>query len=293
MIPHWFDSIGWSPPHAHSGIGDEPSWDGSIQPEATLLVWHHRGSEYGDYFHFSRYLELAAVRVKRLVVHCDVRLVRLVRLMRGVSEVSSWDQRTPDYDVQCPVLALPKLLTTPDQIPPPALVQVSLPSVSSPWLRRLKGCPRPWIGVCWQGGRMNPMDCYRSFSQDLFSILADAGMNLISIQKRELVSNPRIRDLGPDYQRGDWLNTAVTLRHLDRVIGPETALLHLAGSLGIPAWLVLAIPTDWRWFPAEREDGQVDDSRTPWYPSMRVFRQETAGEWIPVFQKMAEVFTGE
>ena len=297
MIPRWFDYIIWDslwkpPSHLRGDIPDVPPWDGSVQPGATMLVWNTFG--HGDCFQFARYLKLAAARVGRIVVQFDFHLSRLARWLPGVSGVSPWFQGplVPAPDFHCPLLALPMLLTQHDQIPPPALVDVALPEAPLSWLGRLETMPRPRIGVCWQGGKANPIDPQRSFPVLSFSRLVDAGMNLVAVQKGELITDFRIRSLGPDYQRGDWLDTAVTLRHLDLVIGPDTALPHLAGSLGVPTWLVVPTPCDWRWFPA-KHDGQLDESRTPWYPAMRIFRQQVPGDWISPFRQMIDEFARE
>jgi Glycosyltransferase family 9 (heptosyltransferase) len=111
------------------------------------------------------------------------------------------------------------------------------------------------------------------------------GVSLVSLQKghgaeqRTDVTFP-VFDLGPSYAAGDWLDTAAIVSQLDLVISPDTAISHLAGALARPVWLALSCRSEWRWMR------QRDDS--PWYPSLRLFRQDRLGDWGPVFLRMAE-----
>ena len=189
-IPDWFQHMRWKVPEDRDGVTDRPQWDGSIQPDATLLVWHHYA--YGDGFQFARYLKLAAARVGRVIADFDARQAPLMRFVPGVHEVSTWGQGSPVHDIQCCLFQLPELLTTLEDIPPPSLIHVSFPGATVPWLENFVSLPRPWVGVCWQGDRRNYLDPHRSFSPHFLSILANTGVTLISLQQNELITDHRI-----------------------------------------------------------------------------------------------------
>ena len=151
------------------------------------------------------------------------------------------------------------------------------------WSRR-SGAEGFKIGICWQsrggvGGR--------SFSlSDLRGISEVPGIRLISLQKREAASDSpvglELMDLGEDFDAGPdgFLDTAAAMMACDLVISTDTSVAHLAGALGVPTWLVLRHNPDWRWMK--------DRSDSPWYPTMRLFRQKTAGVWTPVFAEIRQ-----
>ncbi|MGO9469434.1 MAG: glycosyltransferase family 9 protein, partial [Isosphaeraceae bacterium] len=149
------------------------------------------------------------------------------------------------------------------------------------------------IGIVWQGNPKHRTDRMRSFRLDQLEPLARVpGVRLISLQKehgldqlsalngRFSVATLRNETSGPEDER-DFLDTAAIVSQLDLVVTPDSAVAHLAGSLGTPVWVGLPSVAEWRWM-LERED-------SPWYPSMRLFRQQTAGDWPGVFERMAQM----
>jgi len=150
------------------------------------------------------------------------------------------------------------------------------------------------IGIAWQGNRQARVDLGRSFPLEMFLPLANlTGVRLISLQKNEgaeelaqLGAELGIEDLGPNFDAGDqaFLDSAAVMQQLDLVITSDTALAHLAGALGRPVWVALQHVPDWRWM-LERAD-------TPWYASMRLFRQSTPGDWQQVFDEMRDALAG-
>ena len=140
------------------------------------------------------------------------------------------------------------------------------------------------IGICWQGNRANPNDCWRSIPLTAFTGLARLpGVRLYSLQMgtgREQIAAPDdpfpMVDLAD--RLGDLYNTAAILRNFDLVISCDSAPVHLAGALGLPVWLPLSAAPDWRWM-LQRED-------SPWYPTVRLFRQTTLGDWTGVFHRI-------
>ena len=138
------------------------------------------------------------------------------------------------------------------------------------------------VGVAWRGNPKQEMDRRRSFDvKQLEPLFGLEDVTLVSLQKghREDLAGTPIVDLGDEYQDGDWLETAAVVQNLDLVITPCSGIAHLAGALGAPVWMALAEPGCWRWL-TERED-------SVWYPSMRIFRQPSRGNWPPVFERMA------
>jgi hypothetical protein len=147
------------------------------------------------------------------------------------------------------------------------------------------------IGIAWQGNRDHPGDRWRSFPLIQFGCLARLpGVALISLQQgdgveqlaelagRFEVTDPCVGSHERDDQR-DFLDTAALLSGLDLVVAPDTSIAHLAGSLGVPVWVALSKVGEWRWL--------IDRNDSPWYPTMRLFRQRSLGDWDDVFERMA------
>jgi hypothetical protein len=145
------------------------------------------------------------------------------------------------------------------------------------------------IGIAWQGNPRFCDDRWRSIPLEAFSPLAEInGVRLISLQKgpgreqlEKVADKLRIFDLAQslDETRGPFMDTAAVMQHLDLVISSDTAVAHLAGALGVPVWLALPLVPDWRWL--------LHRSDSPWYPTMRLFRQTHFGKWTDVFERMA------
>ena len=143
------------------------------------------------------------------------------------------------------------------------------------------------MGISWQGNPETQYDLTRSIPLNQFSTLAKVeGVRLISLQKgkgtEQIAGRFDLIDLGPrlDVSRGAFLDTAAVLKNLDLLITCDSALSHLAGALGVPTWVALPAVPDWRWF--------LDRESSPWYPSVRLFRQEMAGDWSRPFRRMAD-----
>ena len=197
----------------------------------------------------------------------------------------------PDYDVQAPLMSLPALCGTTTLMAVPAevpYVRVDPGRIES-WRRRLGDENGLRIGVVWQGNPRHPWDRHRSAPlASLEPLGRAAGVRLFSLQKGpgreqigEVAGRFAVVDLGGelDEDGGAFLDTAAVMQSLDLVVSVDTAAAHLAGALGVPVWLALSRIADWRWL-RERAD-------TPWYPSMRLFRQKELGDWRTVFAGMA------
>jgi tetratricopeptide (TPR) repeat protein len=267
----------------------QPIWDGSSLAGRTILLYSEGG--VGDTIQFVRY---AAV-VKRLgatvILGCREHILPLLKSCPGIDRFVAAGSVPPDFDVQISLMSLPRVLktalsTVPAEIPylrPDAKLQQT-------WHRRLSRCSGFKIGIAWQGNPENRHDRQRSIPLAHFARLARIdGVSLISLQKglgteqlRAAADSFRVLELGAglDKRSGAFMDTAAVMKSLDLVITADTSIGHLAGALGVPVWIALAFMPDWRWL-LHRED-------SPWYPTMRLFRQSKPGDWDGVFARMAE-----
>jgi hypothetical protein len=266
----------------------QPRWDGGDLTGRTILVHAEQG--HGDIFHFIRYLPLVRRWSGRVLFECPAALHPLLSNCSGPDELLASAAPLPPFDVHAPLLSLPHLLNLPDpkdSPSPPYLI--ANPALIAQWqteLSQLDGCK---IGINWQGNPKHTKDSRRSIPLAEFLPLAQVpGVRLISLQKgfgkdqlADVANNGLVLDLGSrlDETAGAFVDTAAALHGLDLVITSDTALAHLAGALGRPVWLALSAAPDWRW--------QLTGDATPWYPSMRLFRQSTLGDWATVFAQIA------
>jgi hypothetical protein len=169
------------------------------------------------------------------------------------------------------------------------------PALIERWGRELQPIEGFKIGIGWQGDPAFRFDPMRSVPLHHFAALAAIpGVRLISLQKHDGVEQMAAnRDRVPlidfgdrlDASGGSFMDTAAIMKNLDLVITSDTATAHLAGGLGVPTWLATSFAPDWRWFQGR------DDS--PWYPSMRLFRQSRLGDWSDVFARLADAVRAE
>ena len=188
-----------------------------------------------------------------------------------------------EFDCHAALLDLPRLLaTTAETIPPPGDLLAVPAELVAPWAERIGAGEGLRVGIVWAGRRTHVNDAKRSIAAaTLAPLAAVAGVRLYSLQlghegAAEAAFGGRVTDLAPHL--GDFADTAAAMRALDLVISVDTSAVHLAGALGRPVWTLLPFTPDWRW--------QFDRADSPWYPSMRVFRQETAGDWPGVIARV-------
>jgi tetratricopeptide (TPR) repeat protein len=279
----------WQRPQTPPRSFRQPRWDGSILPQKTILLWSEQG--LGDVIQFVRYAAVVKQRVGRVVLYCPPPLVPLLSGCPGVDQIVAEGQVVAGFDIQAPLMSLPRLLGTTLETVPQGIPYVLVDSARvAAWRARLPGAGTLRIGIVWQGNPRHAWDRHRSAPLASWEALARvAHVTLISLQKgpgREQLDAVRKRfdvwDLGDelDESGGAFVDTAAVMASLDLVVTVDTAAAHLAGALGVPVWLALSRIADWRWL-REHED-------TPWYPSMRLFWQKQLGDWPAVFASMAE-----
>jgi tetratricopeptide (TPR) repeat protein len=279
----------WKRPQTPPRPFGQPRWNGSCLPDKTILLWSEQG--LGDTIQFVRYASVVKERVGRVIFYCPPPLVPLLSGCPGVDQIVAEGEIVTDFDVQAPLMSLPAicgttLATVPADIP---YVQVDPERVAA-WRERLPGGDSFRIGIIWQGNPRHGWDRHRSAPLLSLEPLARLdGVSLVSLQKgpgREQIGalgeRFTVLDWGDelDASSGAFVDTAAVMQSLDLVVTVDTAAAHLAGALGVPVWLALARIADWRWLR------DCDD--TPWYPSMRIFRQKQVGDWRTVFEGMAE-----
>lgn len=259
-------------------------WDGLCgPPKKTLLIWSEQG--LGDTLQFCRYAQLVADPDTRVFLEVQQPLKSLLATSLKKITILGHGDPLPDFDFHCPLLTLPKLLA----------IQPEHPRSSTPYLFAEPGYrgtqpPRPCkpapsrIGVVWSG---NPHpfaanDHRRSIPFTLFKQLFSDEYEWVSLQKevapadQSLIKQTKLQNCSSTIH--DFADTAALIETVDLVISIDTSVAHLAGAMGKPTWTLLPYVADWRWL-LDRED-------SPWYPTMRLFRQPAAGDWPAVLHRV-------
>jgi tetratricopeptide (TPR) repeat protein len=260
-------------------------WNGEDLAGKTLFVFHEL--YLGDMIQFCRYARLAELAGARVILAAPPMLHALLRTLSPTLELIGAADTPPHYDYQCALLSLPRAFRSAIAATTPYLA--AEPVRLAHWRERL-GSDGFRIGLCWQGSTLPYADVMqRSFPLAGLAPLADArpDVRLISLQKysgleqlRQLPSGMRVETVEAFDEGADaFVDTAAMMAACDLIITTDTSVAHLAGALGAPVWVALPWLADWRWLE-DRDD-------SPWYPSMRLFRQPRAGEWPAVFAAMA------
>lgn len=270
IIPHFFS---------------QPLWTGEELEGKTILLYCEPG--FGDTIQFMRYVPLVQQRGGKIVIECYQPLVRLLSAVSGVERVIATGTTLPEFDVQAPLFSLPRifgttLATIPVQIPylvPPG----SEISLYTPPGTQIK------IGIVWASGYREEPEMQKMYKQKscplsmFVELLAIPGITLYSLQVGRDASDitpycheTRLQDLSNLLH--DFGDTAAAIPRLDLVISVDTAVVHLAGALGGPVWVLLPFNPDWRWMSGH--------SHSDWYPNIRLFCQKQPGDWAEVFGRV-------
>jgi hypothetical protein len=251
-----------------------PRWNGCYFHGKTLLIIAEQG--LGDTLHCARYVELVKQRGGRVHLACNPLLWTLLSRTAGVDWIG--DQiKLHDFQYSIPLMSLPALFgTTPEHIPGRVPYAGASADRLAHWQSYFAGRPGLHIGFCATGSLKNELAPKRDIPAALFERLAKVpGVSLYGLNPQS-PAPAWATDLGP--QLRDFHETAAVVQNLSLVITCDTALAHLAGAVGARTWLCLPFVPDWRWL-LERED-------SPWYPTLRLFRQPNAGNWPAVFERV-------
>jgi tetratricopeptide (TPR) repeat protein/GT2 family glycosyltransferase/acetyltransferase-like isoleucine patch superfamily enzyme len=263
-----------------------PLWKGSDIDGKTILIHTEQG--YGDAIQFIRYIPLLAERGARVILECQRELKTMMATVEGVSGVFTRGETLPDFDVHCPILSLPgAFATTLETIPAKIPYIAADPSVFSQWKERIRHDRSAdlKVGIVWAGSPSHKNDRNRSCPFDRLSpLFLLKNVTFYSLQKKDGRHSPLASNTDMDNwvdhtgEIHDFLDTAGFIQNLDVVLSVDTAAAHLAGALGKEVWTLLPFAPEWRWM-MNRED-------SPWYPTMKLFRQERFGDWQGVIEKV-------
>jgi hypothetical protein len=264
-----------------------PMWSGEPMPSGRLLLVGDQG--YGDVIQFMRFIPEAQARCGELVIACSREVEPLVRQLAGGARLFQvWDQ-APAFDCYAALSSLPRLFeTTLANIPAPSRYLRADPTRSAAWRERLKAMtPEGFrrIGLVWAGRPTHGNDVNRSMPLDALAPLsALKRTQLVALQKGDAAAQvgryfgaAPLLNLGPEI--GDFADTAAIIANLDVVVSVDTSVAHLAGALGRATCVLLPFAPDCGWL-RERSD-------SPWYPSVRLYRQPRSGDWADVVGRLA------
>jgi len=266
-----------------------PQWDGSPLDGRTILLHSEQG--LGDTIQFIRYVPLVAAHAAKVIVGSVPELHRLLQGMPGISHLLAAGETIPPFDLHCPLMSLPGVLGTTVETIPRKVPYLQADAQRIAWWHSELAADRNRfkVGLAWAGNPTHTNDRNRSISLAALTPLAQGrggqGTRFYSLQKGEAARQAQVAPLGRNLidrtqELKDFADTAALIANLDLVICVDTAVAHLAGAMGKPVWTLLPFTTDWRWL-RKRED-------SPWYPSMRLFRQTSRGDWGSVVNRVVE-----
>jgi tetratricopeptide (TPR) repeat protein len=269
----------------------QPRWNGEELNGRTILLHAEQG--FGDMIQFARFVPQVAARGGRVILECPAELVRLFEGFPNVSQVVQRDQALPGFDLHCPLLSLGAVFkvnatTIPSHVP----YLKSNPEIAGRWAGRFDpGDKSLRVGLVWAGRPEHSNEQNRSMKLDQFAPLASVpSVSFFSLQKGSAAASAASPPTGMrliDWtgELTDFAETAGLIEHLDLILTVDTAVAHLAGAMGKRVWLLLPRVPDWRWM--------LDRADSPWYPTMRLFRQTTIGDWAGVLQRVADSLQNE
>ena len=280
-------SARWKCKHQVVKPSQRPYWDGFPLAGKTILLCAEQG--LGDTLQFIRYAPMVKSKGATVIMACAGPMINLLSRCEGIDRFLPREGELPDVDTHIPLLNLPTLFgTTLENLPNKVPYLFADDDLIAQWRRELTVFPGFKVGIAWKGNSKHPFDRYRSIPLTQFAPLAQPDVHLLSLQKgvgteqlQDIVGRFEVTDLGCrlDETAGAFMDTAAVMKNLDLVITTDTATAHLAGGLGVPVWVALPYVPDWRWL--------LDRDDSPWYPTMRLFRQSKPGKWEDVFTNIA------
>lgn len=264
---------------------EQPMWRGE-EPVLGKTILVHVDEGLGDTIQFARYVPMIAARGARVILVVTDALQPLLSKLTGVTQCLPLSaSKLPDFDLHCPFSSLPMIFrTTLDSVPAgtPYLPQPAAERAQV-WERRLGPRSKPRIGLAWSGSITHANDQRRSVPLKMLTRLLDADASFVSLQKdvrpddgAVLAQHNKIIDLTAHLT--DFAETAALVSCLDLVITADTSVAHLAGAMSLPTWVMLPYVPDYRWL--------LDRDDSPWYPTVRLFRQDTTRDYAPVLDRI-------
>jgi Flp pilus assembly protein TadD len=266
---------------------ESPAWQGQKlgrKPDAKTILLHAEQG-FGDAIQFARYAPLLAVGGdQKVIIECQRELVELFQSLAGVDAVVARGQNLPPFDEHISLMSLPLICRTRlGNIPSAVPYLRADPAAVARWRTRLDSLGRgQHVGLCWSGNPLHRHDRQRSIPPELLAPLARDGVILHSLQLVPPPARLPIVDHSPELT--DFAQTAAMLANLDAIITVDTAVAHLCGAMGLPAFVLLHSTPDWRWM-MHRTD-------CAWYPTMRIVRQHKAGDWSGVIGQLLKRWHG-
>lgn len=255
-------------------VSPAPLWRGDTSIDGkVILVQGEQG--FGDLFQFSRFVPELAARGAKVIMQERPQTRALMESLHGVSEFASSKDLPPAADAHIPLASIMLALGTRiEAIPATIPYLYAEPARTARWRTTLGAGRRRRIGVAWSGITRHAMQFWRSLDDAALAQLLDADAEFVSLQMEEsaVAAARNVRQFGKDI--ADFAELAALIETLDLVVSIDTGVAHLAGALGKPVYLMLPFRADWRWLR-----GRAD---TPWYPNMRLFRQQRFGDWSTV-----------
>jgi tetratricopeptide (TPR) repeat protein len=306
----------WQTPQMIKGRGQfaQPQWRGEAATGRTLLIHTEQG--FGDTLQFCRYATLAKQRGLRVVMEAEKPLVRLLRGLSGVDLVVTRGEPLPAFDLHCPLLSMPlalatRLATIPrgdpylhadaepvaawrrrleDFLPGAAVPPDARPPARAEALGTVTSSGKLRVGLAWAGNprlhspALAAVDRRRSIAPERLAPLAALpGLHFVSLQKGGPAAPADLELIDFMDQMEDFADTAALIANLDLVISVDTAVAHLVAALGKPVWLLDRFDSCWRWLNGRRD--------SPWYPSIRLYRQPRPGDWDTVLEEVVRDLT--
>lgn len=273
---------------AKQGGFAQPLWDGSDPRGRRILLRDEQG--LGDAIQFVRYAKVLTDHGATVIAQVKPPLRRLLENQCGLHQIFTPQVPLPTFDMHIPLMSLPHVMdTTLETIPCDVPYLMPDPQLAEHWHTRVRQQPgRLRVGLAWAGNPSHKLDRRRSLH---LSALTELGklpdITFYSLQKGPTAQQMQSVSFGPPFvdwttELSDFADTAALIANLDLVIACDTAVAHLAGAMGKPVWVLLHYAPDWRWMR--------DRSDSPWYPSMRLFRQQEPGNWkTPVWEMIHEL----
>jgi len=272
----------------------KPLWLGEESlSDKIIFIYSEQG--LGDIIQFCRYIEMVSDLGARVVLEIPSSLNELISSLKGVSQIIISGEDIPYYDFQCPIMSLPLAFKTDIKSIPARIPYLSCPKEKKLyWQKRLGGKSKLRVGLAWSGGfRPNQPEFWtinsrRNIPLEKLASLKHSEVQFYSLQKgdpaeselHKLLENgwDGLNILDYTNELTDFTDTSAMIESLDLIISVDTSVAHLAGALGKPVWLLNRYDTCWRWL--------LNRNDSPWYPSLKIYRQEKYGDWDNVIQRV-------